>query len=275
MQNHKSKTCPKSFDSAQDKHPRRIQNRKSLELVDRNPEGPGRINKSAVVARDRNALPLSFEKIHRCQMQGIKGADWFWERLQGPQEYRRTKFNKSNAAQEGTRLISMRSGEFKCMHSSPDFIFKQTAGNQIFLPQPLGWHTVFCEKVSQGDRGIKIDHLSLRSCSISRSSSRKGMTGLRGGGSVDDSVGGVIQPWRTASASKASARSGLRFFWGGASSATTRSRSVTSTVSPLAARRTYSLSLFLRTFNPTALISHNVASRSYNVKRSIGLVASG
>jgi len=267
MQNHKSKTCPELC--------RKIQNRKSLELVDRNPEGPGRINKSAIVTRDRNALPLSSEKIHRCQVQGIKGADWISERLQGPQEYRRTKFNESNAVQEGTRLISMRSSKFTRMNSGPNFIFKQTAGDQIFLPEPLGWHTVFCKKVSQGNRGIKIDHLSLRSCSISRNSSRKGMTGLRGGGPADGSVGGVIQPWRTASASKASANSGLRFFGGGASSATTRSRSITSTVSPLAARRTYSLSLFLRTFNPTALMSHNVAFRSYNVKRSISLAVSG
>ena len=266
MQNHNSKTYSDLS--------RRIQNRKSLELVDRNPEGPGRINKSAIVARDRNTLPLFSEKIHRCQMQGIKGTDWISERLQGPQEYRWTKFNESNAVQEGTSLISMRSGEFTRMNPGPNFIFKQTAGDQIFLPEPLGWHTVFCKKVSQGNRGIKIDHLSLRSCSISRNSSRKGMTGFRGGGSVDDSVGGVIQPWRTASASKASASSGLRFFWGGVSSATTRSRSVTSTVSPLAARRTYSLSLFLRTFNPTALMSHNVASRSYNFKHNIGPVVS-
>jgi len=207
MQNHKSKTYSDLS--------RKIQNRKSLELVDRNPEGAGRINKSAIVARDRNALPLSSEKIHRCQVQGIKGADWISERLQGPQEYRRTKFNKSNAVQEGTSLISMRSGEFTRMNSGPNFIFNQTAGDQIFMSNPLGWHTVFCKKVRQGNRGIKFDQPSLRSSSISRSSSRKGMTGLRGGGPVDDSVGGVIQPWRTASASKASARSGLRFFWGG------------------------------------------------------------
>ena len=194
MQNHKSKTCPESFDSAQDKHPRRIQNRKSLELVERNPEGPGRINESAIVACERNALPLLSEEIHRCQMEGIQRAHWLGERLQGPQEYRRTKFNKGDAAQEGTRLISMRSGEFKCMYPSPDFIFKQTAGDQILLPKPLGWHPVFCKKVSEGNRGIKIGQPSLRSCSISRSSSRKDMTGLRGGGPADGSVGGVIQP---------------------------------------------------------------------------------
>src|SRR5215471_2185821 len=64
-------------------------------------------------------------------------------------------------------------------------------------------------------------------------------------------AGGVSQPSRTASASSASTRSGLRPGRGGTISATTRSRSVTSTVSPPAARRTYSLSLFLRSFRPT------------------------
>jgi hypothetical protein len=38
---------------------------------------------------------------------------------------------------------------------------------------------------------------------------------------------------------------------------------VTSTVSPRSASRTYSLSLFLRTFNPTAFTLSNVAPGSY------------
>jgi hypothetical protein len=49
---------------------------------------------------------------------------------------------------------------------------------------------------------------------------------------------------------------------GGPSSATTRSRSVTRIVSPRSARRTYSLSLFFRTFIPTTLIFSRVASTS-------------
>jgi hypothetical protein len=38
---------------------------------------------------------------------------------------------------------------------------------------------------------------------------------------------------------------------------------VTSTVSPRSARRMYSLSLFFRTFNPTAFTTTNVAPGSY------------
>src|SRR5216684_2688641 len=99
------------------------------------------------------------------------------------------------------------------------------------------------------------------------------MTGFRGGGLSLMSVGGVIQPWRTASASIASARIGARPDRGGTSSATTRSRSVINTVSPPAARRTYSLSLFLRTLSPTALTGWKVAPGSHHVKGGVAIVS--
>jgi hypothetical protein len=63
--------------------------------------------------------------------------------------------------------------------------------------------------------------------------------------SLSADSGGLIHPWRTASSRRASETSGLRPGAGGPSSATTRSRSVTKTVSPPAASRMYSLSLFL------------------------------
>jgi len=253
--NWKSKTCPELS--------RRIQNPKSLELVDRNPKGASRIDKSAIVAGQPYDLSLLSEKLHRCHMERIQSSDRFRKRFQSPYEDRWREFNESDTAQQGTRLICVRACEFLRMDSSPNFIFKQATGDQLLLPKPIRRRPILCKKVSQGNRGIKIDHRSLRSCSNSRRSLRKDITGLRGGGPAPGRAGGVIHPWRTASASKASASSGLRFLWGGASSATTRSRSVTSTVSPLAARRTYSLSLFLRTFRPTALIDSNVASGSY------------
>src|SRR5579863_2851183 len=92
------------------------------------------------------------------------------------------------------------------------------------------------------------------------------ITGLRAGGSGPINTGGVIQPWRQASNHSASDGNGLRVGRGGPISATTRSRSVTRTVSPPAARRTYSLSLFLSSLRPTERITANVASRGYFVK---------
>ena len=238
----------------------------TLKLVDRNPQGTGRIKKSGIVASEWGRLPMLPEESDRGQMEGIEGPDWVGERLQGPCEYRRREFNKGNATQEGTHLICVGSGKLACVNPSPELILDQAAGDQRLLPKARRRQAVFRQKMGERNRSVKIDHRSLRSCSSSRSRSRNNITGLRGGGPEALRTGGVIQPWRTASASKASARSGLRLFSGGTSSATTRSRSVTSTVSPCAARRTYSLSLFLRTFNPTALMGSNVASGSYHVK---------
>jgi hypothetical protein len=104
----------------------------------------------------------------------------------------------------------------------------------------------------QGDRAIEVHHRSSRSRCRSCIRSRNVRTGLRGGGSLPASRGGVSQPSRTASASCASARRGLRPGRRGTISATTRSPSVIRTVSPPAARRTYSLSLFLRIFRLNA-----------------------
>ncbi len=78
------------------------------------------------------------------------------------------------------------------------------------------------------------------------------VTGARGGIPDPGISGGVSQPWRTTSARRASATAGARSARGGTSSATTRSRSVTRTISPLAARRTYSLRRFFRILRPTA-----------------------
>ena len=65
---------------------------------------------------------------------------------------------------------------------------------------------------------------------------------------------GVRMPSLTISANSGSASLGLRSVRGGPSSATTRSRFVTSTVSPAAAMRTYALSLLLSLLMPTDLM---------------------
>jgi len=139
----------------------------------------------------------------------------------------------------------------------------EPAGDQRLLPEAFRWRAVFRQEMSERDRSIKVNQRSFRSCSSSFCSLRKEVTGLRGGGVDAASAGGVIQPLRTASDSNASDSTGLLVLSGGTISATTRSRSVTSTVSPCAARRTYSLSLFFKTFKPTAFISTNVVSGSY------------
>src|SRR3954463_13111078 len=74
--------------------------------------------------------------------------------------------------------------------------------------------------------------------------------GLRGGGEPSVMRAGVIHPSRIPR-SRTDSRPPAR---GGTISATGRPRSVTTIVSPEAASRTYSLSLFFRVFRPTVFI---------------------
>ena len=106
----------------------------------------------------------------------------------------------------------------------------------------------------------------LSSPSSARSSCNGATAGGVGGGADEVGTGGVSQPFRTASASTASASNGLLVAYGGPNSATIRSRSVIRTVSPDAATRTYSLSLLFRTFMPTDLMKRTVTPRCYLVK---------
>ena len=157
-------------------------------------------------------------------------------------------------------------GKSTTVQSSPYFVFQQTAGHQGFSPEP-GWRTtIFSQEMSERDRRIQVDHRSLRSASSSSRISLRQATGAADCGSpVASSAGGVSQPLRTASARKASARTGLLVSLGGLISATTRSRSVTSIVSPPAANRTYSLSLLFSDLMPTDLMYDKVATSSYFV----------
>lgn len=78
----------------------------------------------------------------------------------------------------------------------------------------------------------RINHRSARSRCRLRMSSSIVMTGWRGGGRCPTESGGAIHPCRKASNNRASESIELRVGRGGAISATTRSRSVTRTVSP-------------------------------------------
>ena len=108
--------------------------------------------------------------------------------------------------------------------------------------------------------GAAENHRSLRSPSNSARISRNGTLGPGTGGvPTRGRSGGVNQHFRTATASTASAKTGLLVSLGRSVSATTRSRSVTGMVSPLAAICPYSLSRLLRIWIPTDLIGSKVA----------------
>ena len=239
-----------------------------LELVERESKGAGAANEPVVITCERYGLTLHSKKFRRRQMKRVQGSYRLREGFQRSCEYGRSEFYQGQATQQRANFVGVRSRQFARVNPGPNLILDEPAGNQRLLPQAVGRCMVFRQEVSERDRSIEINQRSLRSCSSSFFSLRKDVTGLRGG--VDAArAGGVIQPLRTASDSKASANTGLLVAWGGTISATTRSRSVTRTVSPPSARRTYSLSLFFRTFRPTAFISVNVASGSYQCQERL------
>ena len=135
---------------------------------------------------------------------------------------------------------------------------------RVSCPERRRGSPVFREQMGQGDRGVDVDQRSLRSPSSSSSNTDSVASGgpPRRGWDPGDSAG-VNQPFRTASASIASARMGLLASRGGPISATTRPRSVTRTISPPAARRTYSLSLLFSALIPMDRMNDNVATGSY------------
>ena len=265
--NRNSEPCP-AFDklrprACRGKLSRRTRNGKSLELVEWKAESAGAVDEPVVIAGQRYGLSLLSEKFHRRQMDGIQSSHRFWKRFQCPCQYGWREFYESQATQQRAHFVGVRSRQLARVNPGPNLVLDEPAGDQRLLPEAFRWRAVFRQEMSERDRSIKVNQRSLRSCSSSFCSLRKEVTGLRGGGVDAASTGGVIQPLRTASDSNASDSTGLLVLSGGTSSATTRSRSVTRTVSPRSARRTYSLSLFLRTFKPTALMANNVASGSY------------
>src|SRR5258708_8687024 len=141
------------------------------------------------------------------------------------------------------------------MNTIQDFVLEKAAGGRFLLPHRFGWRWLIHQELSNHRGAVQIDHRSSRSRSKSAisCSNEYPLTGLRGGGEPSRIFAGVIQPSRTPRSSTDSTLSGS--CRGGTISATTRLRSVITTVSPLAAKRTYSLRLFLRGFRPTVVIA--------------------
>src|SRR5206468_2834538 len=133
------------------------------------------------------------------------------------------------------------------MDAHPQLVLQQPARDERLIPDLRRRFSI----LGQRGGGVEVDHRSPRSSSISRRSCRSFATGGAAAGREGDSSAGVIHPRRTASARSASGTRGARAPLGGTSSATTRSRSAMSTVSPWLARRTYSLSFFFRVLRPT------------------------
>src|SRR6266571_4064321 len=220
--------------------------------MDRDPQLLRGLQHPVIVGGEARLLAQPPQENDRRDVERVEGPQGDRERLERALQHLGHELQEPDPGEGLACRIRMGAGEAASVDTDPDFVLEEPAGDQGFPPQRGRGRSVFGEKVREHYRSVEIDHRSSRSWSSSASRSLRGATGARGGGSSATIIGAEIQPFRITSAISASATSGLRPARGGTISATTRSRSVTSTVSPRAARRTYSLSLFLRTLSPTA-----------------------
>ena len=174
----------------------------------------------------------------------------------------RGQLEKGDPSEKFRRCVPVGVRESVPVDVRPYFVLEQPTGHKRPGPECVRGTPILGEEMRQCDRGVNVDHRSLLSSSSSVRSWSSVMTGAGArGGPEAGATGGVNQPFRTASASRASARMGLRSARGGTISATTRSRSVTSTVSPAAAR-TYVLA--------QPVVEDLPADRSHTVKVASG-----
>src|SRR5687768_2609632 len=187
-------------------------------------------------------------------MQGVQRANRLGKRLERASQDWRDQLQEGQAAHERTGRLSVTPPKLPRMHPGPDLVLEEPARYERLTPKVVARATILGEELGQRHGGVNVNHRSLRSASSSWSNSARRATGFRAGRTWDGTIGCLTHPRRTTSASRASLTSTARPGSGGRSSATTRSRSVTRTVSPSAARRTYSLSLFFNALMPTARI---------------------
>ncbi len=201
----------------------------------------------AVVEPLRPAQPRSLARAHGTWGWLVEGAmggvrrrvpgDGPAEAPNAPDEWRESLVEQ--LATEGEAgLMSAPDTDDSALAPCPKLVLEQPAGDERTLPEGVVGTARFAERVGERLGGVDVDHRASRSVRSSASSSSVGATGRRGGlprgrvGGRDQTAPNQLRQTR------ASIELAARPVRGGDSSATTRSRSVTSTVSPLAAKRT-------------------------------------
>ena len=239
---------------------------RNVEVSEGHAQGARYGEHAAVVAGKLNGLPLAPEELERRQMQRIQGSRGHGKasraraRTVGDSSSSATRPTSSRAASPCEWARSRACSRVQISYSS------NRLATRVSLQSEAGGRRSSADRCQRHGR-IEVDQRALLSSPSSASNSCNGATaGGVGGGTDEVRTGGVSQPFRTASASSASASKGLLVACGGPSSATIRSRSVIRTVSPGAATRTYSLSLLFRTFMPADLMERRVATRCHLVK---------
>jgi hypothetical protein len=163
-------------------------------------------------------------------MQGVKGPNRDWKRLQRPGQCRLAQFYEDHQSQERSRVLGARRGQPITINTVPDLVFQQTAGNQGLLPQLRRPRPGLEHQLRERDEAVDVDQerssLSRAKSSMSGSNVGPG-NGIGRSGMPPGSPAGISHPSRMP---RPMTDSG--FGLGGTISATARPRSVTTTLSP-------------------------------------------
>src|SRR5205823_10079791 len=100
------------------------------------------------------------------------------KRLQGACENWQGQLDMRHMSDQGSRLLAMRSVQPASVNSIPEFVFEETARDQLPSPQKLGRGAILRQELGQRDRGVQMDHRSSRSCRSSSINVRKAAIGL-------------------------------------------------------------------------------------------------
>ena len=201
-----------------------------------------------VIGRQLQRLALAAQEIHRCEVQRVKRPHGQRKWQERAREHARREFKQTHSVDKMARIDGVRGPGAAGMNTIEHLDFEQTARNESLGSERIGGRAALREQPCQQDRGIEIDQRSARLTSRSRMTSLSSATGLRRGSlAVGGSVAGVRCPCLISSPTFCSAGEASARTRGATTSTTTRPRSVTSTVSPAAAARMYSLSLVSET----------------------------
>ena len=236
--------------------------------------GHRRRRQALVVAGQRGHQAAAAQEDHRRQVQRVERAHRLGKGLQGTDQHLGRHLDQVGAVHQLACGSAVRRRGTACMHTVEDLVLQQAAGHEGLRPEGIGRRTVLGKEARQHHRRVQVDQRSARSPSSSRSTPSMLVTGLRRGSlALGGTLAGARRPCRSRSPRRRSAGDASARMRGDTSSATTWPRSVTRTVSPAAAARTYSLRRFFRTLMPTRCMRPNVATGGYIVKRRLGRVS--
>src|SRR5262245_15269932 len=115
-------------------------------------------------------------------MKRVERTHWLRKGLQRTNKDVRLQLEQVDAVDQYARSFDMCRAKFSPVDAVHDLVFEKPAGGQKLRPEALIWPSLLGKERGKRNGGVKIDHRSARSASISDISSSNVMVGMCGGG---------------------------------------------------------------------------------------------